>query len=46
LRFDDAGADGFEIDIEFNDEAVEEFTMTGERKSYEQHLGEVGRGNV
>ena len=33
LSFDDSGADGFEITIEFQDDAFEEYTMTGEAKS-------------
>ena len=36
LSFDDAGADGFEITIEFHDDAFEEFTLSGQPKRQEE----------
>lgn len=32
LSFDDSGVDGFEITIEFHDDAFEEFTVSGQSK--------------
>ena len=35
LSFDTAAADGFEVTIEFHDDAFEEFTMVGKPKGEE-----------
>jgi hypothetical protein len=35
LAFDIAAADGFEIEIEFNDERFEEYTLAGQKKGDE-----------